>query len=137
MPAKGRGNNAERGKVGPAQARVHMAAQGAQPVQSTPENTWPLGRGSLRDTSKVVLDSARPAAQGNPNHSPGEASAGRKTLGPQAWQQNIDKPVPDSNEAPVAVKSGRITPADHATHLADPTERRNDAQQPEAECRCT
>ena len=99
-----------------------MTAQGAQPFQSTPENTWPLGHGGPRDTSKVVLDSARPAAQGNPDHSPGEAGAGRKTLGPQAWQQNVDKLVPDSNEAPVAVKSGRSTPADRARHLADPKE---------------
>ena len=121
--------------MGLAQARVRMTAQGDQPVQSTPENTWPLGRGSLRDSSKAVLDSSRPAVQGNPDHSPGEGGAGRKTLGPQAWQQNVDKPVPDSNEAPVAIKSSRITPADRERHLADPTEHENNARQPAVECR--
>ena len=137
MPAKGIGKNTKNGKMGLAHACIRMTAQGDQPVQSTLENTWLLGRGSLRDTSKAVLDSARPEAQGDPDHSPGEAGAGKKILGPQAWQQNVDKPVPDSSEAPAAMKSGRITPADHTRHLADPTEHENDAQQPAAECRCT
>ena len=128
MPTKGIEKNAEKGKVGLAQARVCMTAQGDQPVQSMPENTWPLGRGSPRDTSRAVMDSTRPAVQGDPDHSPGEAGARRMTLGPQTWQQNVDKLVPDSNEAPVALKFGRSTPADRTRHLADPAEHENNAQ---------
>ena len=77
--------------MGQAYAHVSIAADEAPPAQNTLKHTRPSSRGDPRGTSKAVLDHARETEQGDPNHSPGKAGAGRETLSPETWQQNVDK----------------------------------------------